>query len=143
VPAHFSYSVSTKLPRDRVWDLITDITNWPKFSDIYSDLMWIGKPWAEGSHLAGTLHYPIEVSGHYVIKTCQPPVLIRYLSQTREAGFATERTLRFEPLVEGTLIRVDAYVVGEPKMAGGAPEFLRKLTLRWFDEFARFCDGQL
>ena len=90
----------------------------------------------------GTLRYPIEVSGHYEIKTCQPPTLIRYLSQTREAGFATERTLRLEETSPGTIIRVDSFVVGEPKISGGAAEFLSKLSKRWIDDFAGFCDVQ-
>jgi hypothetical protein len=141
VPA-FSYSVTTKLPRGRVWSLLTDITNWPKFSDMYSDLHWDGTPWAEGSALVGQLNYPIVVSGRYVIRKCDPPVLIRYLSQTRDAGFATERTITLEQLTDGTLIQVEAYVVGRPEMPGGASEFLRSLTTRWFDEFARFCDNQ-
>lgn len=138
----FSYSVNTTLPRNRVWSLFTDIKNWSKFSDMYSDLRWEGVPWAEGSALVGQLNYPIVVSGRYVIRKCDPPVLIRYLSQTRDAGFATERTITMEELTNGTLIRVEAYVVGEPEMPGGALEFLRSLTSRWFDEFARFCDSE-
>jgi hypothetical protein len=138
----FSYSVVTELPRSRVWSLLTDITNWPKFSDMYSDLRWDGPPWAEGSALVGQLNYPIVVSGRYVIKKCDPPALIRYLSQTRDAGFATERTITLEQMTEGTQIRVEAYVVGRPEMPGGAPEFLRSLTTRWFAEFAHFCDKQ-
>ena len=100
--AAFSYSVVTKLPRSRVWRLLTDITNWPKFSDMYSDLRWDGTPWAEGSALVGQLNYPIVVSGRYVIKKCDPPALIRYLSQTRDTGFATERTITLEQMTEGS-----------------------------------------
>jgi hypothetical protein len=122
--------------------LLTDITNWPKFSDMYSDLRWDGPPWAEGSALVGQLNYPIVVSGRYVIKKCDPPALIRYLSQTRDAGFATERTITLEQMTEGTQIRVEAYIVGRPEMPGGASEFLRSLTTRWFAEFALFCDKQ-
>lgn len=136
----FSYSVITKLPRDRVWSLLTDTNNWPKFSDIYSHLRWEGTPWAEGSALVGQINYPIVVSGRYIIRKCKPPELIRYLSQTRDAGFATERTISLEETENGTLIRVEAYVVGEPDMPGGASEFLKSLTSRWFDAFARFCD---
>ena len=142
MPVSFTYSVITKLPRNRVWNLFTDIKNWSKFSDMYSDLHWEGAPWAEGSALAGQLNYPIVVSGRYVIRKCDPPVLVRYLSQTQDAGFATERTITMEELPNGTLIRVEAYVVGEPEMPGGASEFLRSLTSRWFDEFAHFCDDQ-
>jgi hypothetical protein len=109
---------------------------------MYSDLRWDGPPWAEGSALVGQLNYPIVVSGRYVIKKCDPPALIRYLSQTRDAGFATERTITLEQMTEGTQIRVEAYVVGRPEMPGGASEFLRRLTTRWFAEFALFCDKQ-
>src|SRR6266567_9027064 len=120
MPASFSYSVTTKLPRGRVWSLLTDITNWPRFSDIYSDLRWDGTPWAEGSAIVGQLNYPIVVAGRYVIKQCDPPALIRYLSLTQDAGFATERTIILEQGTEGTRIRADAYVVGSPEMPGGA-----------------------
>lgn len=138
----FSYSVLTTLSRDRVWSVLTDITNWPRFSNIYSDLHWEGTPWAEGSALVGHLNYPLMVSGRYVIKECDPPTLIRYLSRTRNAGFATERTIILEQLTKGTLIRAEAYIVGKPEMAGGAAEFLKSLTTRWFNELARFCDNE-
>ena len=137
----FTHSVVTRLPRERVWNLLTDINNWPLFSDIYSDLRWEGTPWAEGSALVGQLNFPIVVSGRYIIRKCNPPALIRYLSQTRDAGFATERTINLEETQNGTRIRVEAYIVGEPEMPGGALEFLRALTSRWFDAFARFCDN--
>jgi hypothetical protein len=129
-------------PRDRVWSVLTDITNWPKFSEIYSDLRWEGTPWTEGSALVGQLNYPLMVSGRYVIKKCDPPALIHHLSRTRNAGFATERTIILEQLTKGTLIRAEAYVVGKPEMVGGAAEFLKSLTTRWFNELARFCDNE-
>ncbi len=68
-------------------------------------------------------------------------MLIRYLSQTRDAGFATERTISLEELRNGTLIRVESFVVGNPDTPGGAPAFLKSLTLRWLDELGRFCDN--
>ncbi len=109
---------------------------------MYSDLHWEGTPWAEGSALVGQLNYPIVVFGKYIIRKYDPPRLIRYMSQTRDAGFATERTINMDELPNGTLIRVDAYLVGEPEMPGGGSEFLRSLTSRWFADFARFCDDQ-
>jgi hypothetical protein len=143
VAASFSHSVVTRLSRNCVWKLLTDITNWPKFSDVYSDLRWEGTPWAEGSAIVGRMNYPILLAGRYRIRKCIPPMLIRYRSQTEDAGFATERTISLDELPVGTLIRVEAYTVGEPELPGGAPEFLRSLTLRWFDEFVRFCDDQI
>jgi hypothetical protein len=122
--------------------VLTDIANWPRFSDIYSDLHWEGMPWAEGSELVGRLNYPLLIYGRYVIKKCDPPALIRYLSRTRNAGFATERTIILEQLTKGTLIRAESYVVGKPEMVGGAAEFLKGLTTRWLNELARFCDNE-
>jgi hypothetical protein len=111
----FSYSVLTKLPRDRVWSVLTDITNWTRFSEIYSALHWEGTPWAEGSALVGQLNYPLMVHGRYVIKKCEPPALIRYLSRTRNAGFATERTIILEQLTKGTLIRRKHTLWADPR----------------------------
>ena len=76
MPASFSYSVSTRLTRGRVWDVLTDIANWPQFSEMYSDLRWEGTPWAVGSAIVGQLNYPIVIAGRYVIRECNPPVLI-------------------------------------------------------------------
>lgn len=140
VAVSFSHSVITGLSRDRVWSVVTDITNWPKFSDVYSDLRWEGTPWAEGSALVGQLNYPMVVSGRYIIRKCNPPKLIRYLSQTRDAGFATERTISLQELANGTQIQVESFMVGQPNTPGGAPEFLKSLTLRWCDDLGRFCD---
>ena len=96
MPASFSYTVNTALPRGRVWALLTDITNWSRCSDVYSDLHWEGTPWAEGSAIVGQLNYPIVVLGRYVIRKVDPPALIRYLSQAQGAGFASERTIMLE-----------------------------------------------
>jgi len=106
VAASFSYSVTTKLTRERVWSLLTDIKDWTTFSDMYSYLRWEGNPWAVGSALVGQLNYPIVVSGRYVIRTCNPPTLVRYLSQTQDAGFVTDRTTILEELRNGTRIQV-------------------------------------
>lgn len=115
MPVSFSYSVLTKLPRNRVWGFLTDIRNWPKFSNMYSDLHWEGAPWEEGSALVGQLNYPIVVAGRHIVRKHDPPVLIRYLSQTKDAGFATERTITLEKLQNGTLIRVEAYTSENPR----------------------------
>ena len=73
LPVSFSYSVITRLPRNRVWSLFGDIKNWSTFSDMHSDLRWEDVPWAEGSALVGQLNYPIVVSGRYLIKKHDPP----------------------------------------------------------------------
>ena len=87
----FSYSVTTCLPRESVWRVLTKIEEWP----------------------------------------------------SPELGFANERTIRLEEVSCGTLIRVDAYTVGEPvrEIPGGSLGFLKMLTEKWFVDFAHFCDN--
>ena len=139
----FSYSVSTVLPRDRVWELFADIDNWSKFSDVYDTLRWSGSPWTPGSFVVGNIHYPQHLSLRYVLETCEPASCVTYLAHSAEAGFATHRTIRFDELHGRTWIQVDSYIVGEPKfaIAGGGYGFLKTLTERWFQGFARFCDN--
>ena len=140
----FLYSVSTILSCDRVWSLFSDIENWPKFSDVYDNLRWSGFPWTRGSCVLGMLRFPRPLPLRYVLETCQPGSLISYIGYSPTAGFATHRTVRFE-LQEGrTLIAVDSYVVGEPtfEIAGGGYGFVRRLTEKWFQDFASFCDKE-
>jgi hypothetical protein len=51
----FLYSVSTKLNRDQVWELLIDIENWTRLSAVYQQLAWEGEPWVRGSTIVGTL----------------------------------------------------------------------------------------
>jgi hypothetical protein len=78
--------------------------------------------------LVGQLNNPLMVRGRYVIKKCDPPVLIRHLSQTRNAGFATEWTILLQQIKRGTLIMAEAYVVGKLEMVGGGADFLKGFT---------------
>ena len=138
-----SYSVSTVLPRDRVWELFAEIENWPKVSDVYNGLRWSGFPWTPHSCILGGIHYPHPLPLRYVIEMCEPSSLVRYLAHGTEGGFATHRTIRFEQRQGRTWIDVDSYAAGEPTFAivGGSYGFLKMLTERWFPDFARFCDS--
>jgi hypothetical protein len=137
-----SYSVSTVLPRDRVWELFAHIENWLKVSDVYNDLRWSGFPWTVQSCILGSIHYPHPLPLRYVIEKCEPASLVSYLAHGREGGFATHRNIRFERRQGRTWVEVDGYAVGEPSfaIAGGSYGFLTMLTERWFSDFARFCD---
>ena len=139
---HFSYSVSTVLPRDRVWELFADIDNWPKVSDVYDILKWSGSPWTPGSSVVGSIHYPQHLGLRYALETCEPASLLTYVAHSNAAGFATHRSIRFDEVHGRTWIQVDSYIVGEPTftVAGGGYGFLKLLTERWFEGFARFCD---
>jgi hypothetical protein len=140
----FWYDVTTTLPRHLVWNLFTDISNWPSFTNMYRDLEWQGEPWVSGSAIVGELCYPVHMPFRYLIKRCEPPDLIGYLAHSDQAGLATERTVRFRPLPFGTLIEVKSSCVGEPPQgAGGSQEFIRSVHLSFFSNFARFCDEYL
>jgi hypothetical protein len=139
----FSSFSTTSLPRERVWELLTDVSNWPKFSDIYAGpIRWVGEPWVPGSILVGELKYPLPLDFEYLLKVCEPPDMIRYLSHSVAAGFAIERTVRLLSLGDETMISVDAYAVGEPTLPipGGSLGFMKMQTERWLNAFARFCD---
>lgn len=97
-----------------------------------------------GSCVMGHLNYPLTIPFRYVLRECTAPALIRYLADSLELGFANERTIRLEEAEGGTLIKVDAYTVGEPAcdIPGGSLGFLKMLTEKWFADFARFCDEE-
>jgi hypothetical protein len=138
-----SYSVSTVLPRNRVWELFAEVENWPKVSDVYNELRWSGFPWTPHSCILGSIHYPHPLPLRYVVETCEPSSLVRYLAHGAMGGFATHRTIRFEQRQGRTWIEVDSYAAGEPTfaIAGGSYGFLKMLTERWFPDFAKFCDS--
>src|ERR1700687_3907983 len=112
-----SYSVSTDLSRDCVWELFAEIQNWPKVSDVYDDLRWSGFPWTPQSSILGSIHYPHPLPLRYVIEKCKSGLFVRNLAHTTEGGFATHRTIRFEQRQGRTWIDVDSYAAGEPRFA--------------------------
>lgn len=140
-----SYSVSTVLSRDRVWDLFADIENWTRVSDVYDDLRWSGFPWTLHSCILGRIHYPQPLPLRYVLEKCEPGSLVSYLAHSTEGGFATHRDIKFEQRQGHTWIEVDSYAAGEPRfaIAGGSYGFLKMLTERWFPDFAKFCDNHV
>jgi hypothetical protein len=142
----FSYFVITKLSQEKVWELLTDVSNWSKFSDIYTGpIRWVGEPWVPGSILVGDLRYPLALDFEYLLKACEAPTVIRYLSQSVDSGFAIERTIRLVPVGTETMVWADAYAVGEPNapIAGGSLGFLKTQSERWLHAFARFCDDHV
>src|SRR5579863_152492 len=138
----FSYSVRTTLGRDRVWELLQDIQIWIRVSDVYDHAEWSGIPWVPGSCITGRLKYPLQISFRYVLERHEPPALISYLAHSLEAGFATHRTVELEETDDGTLIKITSYVVGDSEVLEEGFAFLKALTEKWFQGFARFCDSQ-
>jgi len=140
---HLSYSVSTVLPCDRVWELFAEIQNWPKVSNVYNHLRWSGFPWTTNSCILGSICYPHPLPLRYVMEKCEPGSHISYVAHGIDGGFATHRAIRFEQRERRTWIQVTSYAAGEPSfaIAGGSYGFLKMLTERWFPDFARFCDS--
>ena len=137
------YAVSTTLPQHRVWQLFTNIENWPRFCSLYRNLHWVGEPWAPGSAIAGELLSPLHLPLRYLIKRYQPVEVVIYLAHSASCGFATERTILFKPLPFGTLIRVESYGVGTPPaLPGGIDGFLGAVNVGCFANFALFCDEE-
>jgi hypothetical protein len=95
-----------------------------------------------GSCITGRLKYPLQISFRYVLERYEPPALISYLAHSLEAGFATHRTVELEAVPDGTVIKISSYVVGEAAVLEEGFAFLKRLTEKWFQGFAQFCDSQ-
>jgi len=66
--------------------------------------------------------------------------MIRYITHTSEAGFAVESRIVLEPIRDGTIVSVVAYVVGESvvPIKSGAFGFARDLTKKCLIASPRF-----
>jgi hypothetical protein len=135
--------VTTQLERNRTWELLSDIENWPKFSDTLSDLRWTGPPWSPGSCIVGMMTSPLHMPIRYVLEECDPPLRISYLAHSMNAGFATHRTVELQQLRNGTQVTITAYMIGNAPTGGDQWKFLRLLTEEWYQGFASFCDAHL
>jgi hypothetical protein len=140
----FSYSVLTRLPRDDVWRLFADIANWHQVSGICDDLQWAGEPWQAGSRIVAVYQHPETGKSQYVVESCAPPKSVRLVAYGSPAGLATGRTIRFEQLGHGTLIKVNSYTIGEPgvQLPYGIERSMHDTAVRLWDAFGLLCDCQ-
>jgi hypothetical protein len=88
-------------------DVFAEIENWPKVSDVYSDLRWSGFPWTAQSCILGSIHYPHPLPLRYVMEKCEPSCWSA-IWHMAEGGFATHRNIRFERGQGRTWVEVDA-----------------------------------
>lgn len=136
------FSVVTALDREHVWALFSDIQNWVNCSDVYEGLTWGGSPWAVNSSIAGRVRHNRKERVRYVVERYEPGRLVTYIGHSDESGFASHRTIRFlDREGGGTLIEMQYFTVASPDSSAVGEQFVRWLTERWIEGFARHCDA--
>jgi len=136
------YSVSTKASRDVAWQVFSDWTLWPNFSDFYQDIRWTqGEPWKEGSRLSITTARPARVTLDHVITLCDPPNKVAWIDHAM--GVTMEQWVFFDALPDGgTQVRTWAEFTGITAIVAGRriKDVLLEFTHEWYDRFADQCD---
>ena len=138
----FEYSVTTKAAPQKAWEVFSDWTLWPRFSDLYSDIRWTkGEPWQVGSRLSIKTGKPIRITLDHVITRCDPAEKVAWIDHA--LGTTMEQWVFFEvQRGRGTQVRTWAEVTGMiPLIAGRRmKEVLWDFTRSWYDRYAVECD---
>lgn len=136
------YSVITKASREEVWRAFSDYRNWPTFSDIYGNMLWVqGQPWQPGSRLRIEVVKPLQTTIDHVIISCTPREQVAWIDHA--LGTTMEQWVVFEPLADGgTRVRTWAEFTGTMDEITGRPlrEWLREFIADWYGNFGEFCD---
>jgi len=136
------YSVITNAGPALAWQVFSDCTLWPQFSELYKDIRWTkGEPWQEGSRLSIRASGPIEVTLDHVIICCVPAEKVAWIDHA--LGTTLEQWVYFEPqLGGGTFVRTWAEFTGVmPHIAGRSMNnVLTEFTRTWYDRYADFCN---
>ena len=136
------YSVITEASPRLAWEIFSDWTRWPQFSELYDEIHWTkGEPWQEGSRLSITTRLPIPVTLDHVILCCQPGEKVAWIDHA--LGTSLEQWVFFEQQPEGgTLVRTWAEFTGlMPKIAGRTiKEVLTEFTRTWYTRYAAECN---
>jgi hypothetical protein len=67
------HTVVTRADRELAWRVFSNVEMWPRFSDLYGDIRWLGEPWMAGSHMNIELKSPVGTVVDHVITVCTPP----------------------------------------------------------------------
>ena len=138
----FEYSVATAATPQLAWEVFSDWTLWPQFSDHYDTIRWTkGEPWQEGSRLSITSRLPIPVTLDHVIICCVPGEKVAWIDHA--LGTSLEQWVFFEAQPEGgTLVRTWAEFTGlMPLIAGQTiKEVLTNFTRTWYTRYAETCN---
>ena len=137
-----SLSCITKASPELAWQVFSDWTQWPHFSEFYEDIRWTkGEPWAEGSRLCIRGRPPFEVTLDHVIICCVPAEKVAWIDHA--LGTSLEQWVYFEPQPGGdTLVRTWAEFTGVmPRIAGySIKEVLTEFTDKWYSRYAAACN---
>jgi hypothetical protein len=139
--ARVEYTVFTKADCALAWKIFSDLSRWPRFCSLYSDLQWHGTPWTPGSRMRLEIREPINVTVDRVLTVCMPPHHVAWINHVR--GYTMEQWVSFEPY-QGGATRVSTWieVTGAELSAkkGEDIRFLKDVVEGWFDKFSEECD---
>jgi hypothetical protein len=137
----FEYSVTTKGAPQMAWEVFSDWTLWPQFSELYSEIRWTkGERWQEGSRLSIKAVEPIGVTLDHVITMCVPGEKVAWTDHA--LGSAMEQWVFFKPEPGGTRVRTWAEFTGMMPLVAGRrmKEVLLEFTRTWYNRYAMECD---
>lgn len=135
------YFVTTKASPQLAWQVFSDWTLWPQFSDYYENIRWTkGEPWHEGSRLSITSIRPIRVTLDHVIILCVPGEKVAWIDHA--IGVTMEQWVFFERLPGGTRVRTWAEFTGPTAVIAGRKikDVLLEFTRGWYNHYAGYCD---
>jgi hypothetical protein len=139
---NISYAVETKASPDLAWQVYSDWTLWPKFSDQYGEVIWTsGQPWEKGSRLRIEILRPVHVHVEHVIKVCVPAKRVSWIDHA--LGTTLEQWAFFEPLINGgTRVHTWAEFTGIAQIIAGRPikRVIMDFIVSWYDKYRDECD---
>jgi hypothetical protein len=135
------HTVVTRADRELAWRVFSDVEMWPRFSDLYGDIRWLGEPWMAGSHMNIELKGPVGAVVDHVITVCTPPHLVAWIDHIQ--GDTMEQWVHFRAMPSGgTEIHTWADLVGTTSTLGGlvVREGLTTFIRNWYNRFSLECD---
>ncbi|HEY6302637.1 MAG TPA: hypothetical protein VIX14_06170 [Terriglobales bacterium] len=134
------HTVVTRADRELAWKVFCNVGLWPRFSDLYGDIRWLGEPWMPGSHMNIELKSPVGAVVDHVITVCNPPRLVAWIDHAR--GDTMEQWVHFKCVPSGgTELHTWAELVGTTTTIEGrdvrevATDFIRT----WYNRFSAEC----
>jgi len=138
----FEYSVTTKAPPQQAWEVFSDWTRWPQFSELYREIRWTkGEPWHEGSRLSIKAATPVGVTLDHVITMCVPGEKVAWIDHA--LGTTMEQWVFFKAAPDGgAQVRTWAEFTGVIPLIVGRKmkDVLLEFTRTWYDRYAVECD---
>jgi hypothetical protein len=133
------YSISTKADCVLAWRIFSDCSRWPRFSDAYRSIEWLGAPWAPGSRLHIEIMRPVVAKQDRVITICKPPRCVAWINHV--LGYTMEQWVVFDPAAGGgTLISTWVEFTGADFDGRDVEKLIRKFAEEWFVNFCAECD---